>query len=124
MIIGIGCDIVEHAMTKRLSWSTNLHVQKRLFTENEIALAQGQNTDRFFSGRFAAKEAILKCLGTGMRDGIALTQLEILQTTAGQPVVLLEAEVKSIASEMGINKWHISISHSDHSSFAFVIAEI
>lgn len=123
MIVGVGCDIVDHSMTRRLEWSSNAIVQKKIFSVNEIDLAKGQKTDRFFSGRFAAKEAVLKCLGTGMRDGIALTHVQVLQTISGQPIIQLEAEAQNIAQKMGINNWHVSISHTDHSSCAFVVAE-
>ena len=123
MIIGVGCDIVDHTITKKLEWSSNLRVQKRIFSAKEIELSQGAKMVRFLSGRFAAKEAVLKCLGTGMRDGIALTDVQILQTIAGQPYIQLKAEVENIAREMGVFRWHVSISHTDHSSCAFVIAE-
>lgn len=58
-----------------------------------------------------------------MRDGISLTDVQILQTNAGQPYVKLDGEVKNIAVQMGVFCWHVSISHTDHSSCAFVIAE-
>ena len=123
MIVGVGCDIVDHLMTIKLEWSTNMRIQKRIFSIKEIELSQDKKAHRFFSGRFAAKEAVVKCLGTGMRDGIALTDVQILQTNVGQPYIQLEGEVKNIAEQMGIFRWHVSISHTDHSSYAFVIAE-
>jgi holo-[acyl-carrier protein] synthase len=58
-----------------------------------------------------------------MRDGIALTDIQVLQTTTGQPYIQIEGEVKNIAEQMGITAWHISISHTDYSSYAFVVAE-
>lgn len=123
MIVGIGCDMVDHLVTKKLEWSSNAHVQKRIFSIKELELSHGQKTDRFFSGRFAAKEAVLKCLGTGMRDGIVLTDIQILQTNAGQPYIQVEGEVKNIAEQMGVVGWHVTISHTSGTSVAFVIAE-
>ena len=58
-----------------------------------------------------------------MRDGIALTDIQILQTNAGQPYIQVEGEVKNIAEQMGVVGWHVSISHTNHSSCAFVVAE-
>lgn len=96
---------------------------QKIFSAKELELFQTHKTDRFISGRFAAKEAVIKCLGTGMKDGIALTDIQILQTDAGKPVIQIEGEVKRIAQQLGIVSWHISISHTTYSSTAFVIAE-
>ncbi|WDZ99694.1 holo-ACP synthase [Mucilaginibacter sp. SJ] len=125
MIVGIGCDVVDHLMTRKLNWSTNFRVQKRIFSVKEIdlSLSHDHKTDRFFSGRFAVKEAVLKCLGTGMRDGIALTDIQVLQTVTGQPFIEIEGEIKRISEQMGIVNWHVSISHTDNSTCAFVVAE-
>lgn len=123
MILGIGCDIVEHEITASLGWSSNYSILKRVYTEKELEIFKKKKTDKFLSGRFAAKEAVLKCLGTGMKDGIALTDIEILQTDIGQPIVYVMGEVESIANKMGVNNWHISISHTESLSYAFVIAE-
>jgi holo-[acyl-carrier protein] synthase len=123
MIVGIGCDIVEHNITISLGWSSNPRMLQRVFSPKELDLYEIHKTDKFLSGRFAGKEAILKCLGTGMKDGIALTDIQILQTQQGKPFIVLEGEVKRIAEQMGINSWHISISHSISTSMSFVIAE-
>lgn len=123
MIAGIGCDIVEHNITISLGWSSNPRMLQRVFSPKELELYEIHKTDKFLSGRFAAKEAILKCLGTGMRDGIALTDIHVLQTNTGQPYIQIEGEVENIAQQMGILRWYVSISHADHSSCAFVIAE-
>jgi holo-[acyl-carrier protein] synthase len=123
MIIGIGCDIVEHLTTDLLEWESNDNVLKRIFSVQELELYQSQRNKNFISGRFAAKEAVLKCLGTGMKDGIALPDIQILKTDAGKPTIQIEGEVKRIAEQIGIKSWHISISHTTHSSIAFVVAE-
>lgn len=123
MIVGIGCDIVEHETTKSLKWDSKLAAQKRVFSSKEIDLSQVKQKIEFLSGRFAAKEAILKCLGTGMDDGIALTDVQVLQLDSGAPTIKLNGKTKSIAEGLGINVWHISITHSAMHSIAFVIAE-
>lgn len=123
MIIGIGCDIVEHALTEKLNWLTNIEVQQRIFSQRELELYSVNKTVKFLAGRFAAKEAILKSLGTGMEDGLLLTSIQILQTKNGKPTVTLDGEVKRISDLMQINFWHVSISHTTNYSYAFVIAE-
>lgn len=123
MIIGIGCDIVEHEITRKRSWDSKTSAQKRVFTQAELNLYSSQKKLAFLSGRFAAKEAILKCIGTGMQDGIALTDIEILQDQSGKPVIELHGKVKIISDSMSISAWHISITHSKDHSIAFVIAE-
>lgn len=123
MIVGIGCDVVRHKITHALGWNANVRKLRRIFSSSELDLIRNNNSIKFISGRFAAKEAILKCLGTGMKDGISLTDIEILQNKAGQPVVHVVGGAKMVAKELGITHWHISISHNTTSSTAFVIAE-
>jgi len=123
MIHGIGCDVVNHNLTQSLGWSSDRNKLRRIFSTKELELLQDQDSNRFFSGRFAVKEAVLKCLGTGMKDGISLTEIQVLQTKSGQPFIEIEGEVYKIAHQMGIASWHVSISHTTNSSTAFVIAE-
>jgi holo-[acyl-carrier protein] synthase len=123
MIIGIGSDIVDHNITEGLGWLSNTPAMKRVFCVEEFELISIHNTNRFISGRFAAKEAVLKCVGTGMIDGIDLTDIKILQNEAGKPTIQIQGEVQRIAKQLGITTWHISISHTDNTSIAFVIAE-
>lgn len=123
MIIGIGCDVVEQTITQSLGWSSNLRARLRIFSEKELDIYEVQPDHRFLSGRFAAKEAVLKCFGTGMKDGIALTDIEILQTESGKPFIQTKGEVRKIANQLGITSWHISISHTNSNSTAFVVAE-
>lgn len=123
MIIGIGCDIVEHNTTKLLKWEEDINLLQRILSSKEFEIYNIQKNIRFIAGRFAAKEAVLKCLGLGMQDGISLTEIQILQSINGQPVLELTGETKKISDEIGINSWHISITHSTNHSIAFIIAE-
>lgn len=123
MIVGIGCDIVEHQTTINLKWDSKLSAQKRVFTSKEIDIYKKNQKIKFLSGRFAAKEAVLKCLGTGMQDGLALTDIEILQLENGAPTIELYGEIKLLADRLGANIWNISITHSEICSIALVIAE-
>lgn len=123
MIINIGCDLVEHKISQKLDWENNCSIQIRIFSSRELQIYSIKKQLRFLSGRFAAKEAILKCLSIGMEDGISLTDIEILQSDSGKPIINLSGNVLQISKDLGIKKWHISITHSISFSQSFVVAE-
>jgi holo-[acyl-carrier protein] synthase len=123
MIAGIGCDLVNHKVTKELKWKSNEKMLPRILSNKEMELHKKNNSIRFLAGRFAAKEAVLKCLGTGMEDGIALSDIQLLQIQNGKPIIELKGKVKSISDKKGICGWHISISHANGYTIALAIAE-
>src|SRR5688500_11359705 len=103
-ILGHGIDIVETARIRQL---VDEHAQRfldRCFTPREQEYCS-RNPKRYIehlAGRFAAKEAILKVIGTGWRGGIAWTDMEILPEPSGQPKVQLTGETQRIAEQAGI----------------------
>lgn len=123
MIIGIGCDTVDHKVTEALDWPSLPKKINRIFTQLELSLLTESNRLKFLSGRFAAKEAALKSIGTGIEDGISLKEIEILRDDFGRPQIKLTGDLKQIADKMKITNWHISISHTESTSMAYVIAE-
>lgn len=125
MIIGIGCDIVDHKTTEKLKWYTDVKIRLRLFSANELGMFPSQLKQQipFLAGRFAVKEAVLKCLGTGMIDGLSLSEIEILKDDLQRPILFLSGEVQKIALEKGITHWFLSLSHTELNSIAFVVAE-
>jgi len=123
MIISIGCDIVEHELTRKLNWENSASIQNRIFSVLELDIYASDKKITFLTGRFAAKEAVLKCLGKGMEDGIDLTDIHILRSELGTPIVTLTGNVQALSIARGIKKWHVSITHSNNTSSAFVIAE-
>ena len=122
-IVGHGIDIVE---TGRIRRSVEEHGQRfldRVFTAQEQQYCAA-NVKRYYehlAGRFAAKEAVLKVLGTGWRGGISWTDIEVTKERSGQPKILLTGECLRIASEIGIQRWHISISHIETHATASAI---
>src|ERR671929_2076093 len=111
-IVGHGIDIVETARIRKLVEHHGEHFLDRVFTQREQAYC-ALNPKRYFehlAGRFAAKEAVLKVLGTGWRGGIAWTDIEILPEPSGQPKIRLSGECLKIAKQLGISRWHVSIS--------------
>jgi holo-[acyl-carrier protein] synthase len=122
-ILGHGIDIVETARIRKLVENHGPHFLDRVFTAAEQAYCN-QNPKRYFehlAGRFAAKEAVLKVLGTGWRGGIGWTDIEVVKELSGQPKVNLTGECARVAAEMGIVRWHLSISHIETHATASAI---
>ena len=74
------------------------------------------------AGRFAAKEAILKLMGTGWRGKIAWTDIEVINNAKGQPEVTLTGEVEKIAAKLGIEHISVSITHTANFAIASAVA--
>jgi holo-[acyl-carrier protein] synthase len=123
-IIAHGIDIVEVARIARLHADHGPHFLDRCFTPAEQAYCLAHKFPALhLAGRFAAKEAVLKVLGTGWRGAIAWTDMEILNDPAGKPLLSLTGECKAHASSLGITHWHISISHTHDHATASAIGE-
>ena len=113
-IISQGIDLADVPRIARMIEQHGTHFLNRCFTKPEQAYCTGHKAAAMhFAGRFAAKEAILKVLGTGWRGQIAWTDMEILNNAAGKPVLTLTGESATIAAALGIKHWHISISHTE-----------
>src|SRR5437762_13800958 len=122
-IIGHGIDIVQTERIQRLAEQHGHHFLDRVFTAAEQEYCR-QNMKRYYehlAGRFAAKEAVLKVLGTGWRGGIAWTDIEIVKQQSGQPTIQLTGECATIAKDLGIARWHVSISHIETHAMASAI---
>jgi holo-[acyl-carrier protein] synthase len=122
-IVGHGIDIVETARVKRLIDQHGQHFLDRVFTPAERAYcdASKKRAIEHYAGRFAAKEAVLKVLGTGWRGGIAWTDVEVTKDPSGQPQIALAGETARIAAARGITRWFISISHIETHATASAI---
>jgi holo-[acyl-carrier protein] synthase len=123
MIKGIGCDIVDLRTTKILKWESDVKIRERVFTPKELEIFEIKCKISFLMGRFAVKEAVLKCFKCGMKDGMSLRDIEVLKLEDGEPFINLFGKTKEISDEIGINNWHVSISHSPDYTIAFVTAE-
>jgi holo-[acyl-carrier protein] synthase len=121
-IINIGTDIVECVRIGGMIERHGEHFLTRVFTPTEIAYCQShrQVVERF-AGRFAAKEAILKTLGTGWRHGLSWLEMEIVNQKTGRPVVGLAGAAREQAVRIGIQSIQISISHCRTHATAFAL---
>ena len=122
-IVGHGIDIIETTRIRRSVQEHGEHFLDRVYTPGEQQYCARSQKPYYedLAGRFAAKEAVLKVLGTGWRGGIAWTDIEIISEASGQPKVLLTGECERIAREQGITLWHVSISHIETHATASAI---
>lgn len=122
-IIGHGIDIVEISRIKKLLERSGERFEMQCFTATERnAFEADVNRIQHLAGRFAAKEAVLKALGTGLTQGTSLLDIEVQRLPTGQPSVVLYAKCKEIAAELGITRWLLSISHTSSYATASAIA--
>lgn len=122
MIIGMGIDIVDINRIQRAL--LNPDFRDRVFTEVEqkYCLLKNAHGRASFSGRFAAKEAFLKAIGTGLRKG-RLVDIEVVNDDLGKPTLNLYNHYKDLMQELGVKKIHLSISHTKDMAIAEVILE-
>ena len=123
-IVGHGIDLVEIARVGQLVQRHGDRFLSRCFTEAELAYAQNRRRRaEHLAGRFAAKEAIFKVLGTGWAQGVAWTDAQILRHPSGQPFVVMRGCGLEIADRLGIGRWWISITHTATHAMASAIGE-
>ena len=123
-ILGHGIDIIDTDRVARMLEQHGERFVRRCFTEGEreYVAANAKRRVEHLAGRFAAKEAVLKALGTGWSGGIGWTDVEVVRPPTGPPTVALHGEAARIAAERGIGQWSISISHIRTHAIASAIA--
>lgn len=115
MILGIGVDVVDVARFRAVLERTPA-LRERLFTEAERPLP-----DDSLAARFAAKEAVAKALGAPA--GLGHREAEIHRHPSGRPELRVSGRVAEVAYELGVKRWHVSLSHDGGVAVAYVIAE-
>jgi holo-[acyl-carrier protein] synthase len=127
VIVGVGVDAVDVARFRRVLDRRPSFAQ-RCFTESERSDAGGSaDAAQSLAARFAAKEAVMKALGTGI-GGFALTDVEVRRTTGtgatrNAPYLLLHGSAAALAGAQGAGTFHLSLTHTDGVAMAFVVAE-
>jgi holo-[acyl-carrier protein] synthase len=125
MIYGTGIDIIEIARIRNSLDKYAGRFEEKIFTPVEIAYCRSKaDPSAHFAARFAVKEAVLKCLGTGMAGGISWRDLEIVNhETTGKPSIRLAGKGKELFDALGLKTIHVSISHDKTHAVAQAVAE-
>ena len=122
-ILGIGTDIVE---VLRIAQMIERHADlfiSRVYTQHEIQYCSVRKAaNQHYAGRWAAKEAVLKALGTGWARGITWRDVEVRNDAGGRPTIRLTGEAKEAADRLGIDEVLISISHCRTHATAYALA--
>ena len=119
--IAHGVDIVEISRIREMLAEHPDRFVERVFTEHESARSAGKRRAEHLAARFAAKEAVMKALGTGLADGISWTEIEVVSLPTGEPTLRLTGRAAAIAKRRGISAWLISLSHVELMAIASVI---
>lgn len=122
-IMGLGTDVVEIArIANQLERSDRL--AKRVLTDAELStFNQHRFPERFLAKRFAAKEAAVKALGTGIGNGVSFQNVEVINLSSGQPTLLFSGKFAELCKQRNINHSFISISDEQHYAMATVVLE-
>ena len=116
-ILGLGVDVVEINRFKKIK--NNKKIIKRIFTTYENRYCENKNKILCFAKRFAAKEAFVKALGTGFRDGINLSNIEIRNSKLGMPSIVISKFLKKkIIKRFKLKKFKVFLSISDEKKYA------
>src|SRR5215475_12645946 len=122
MIVGMGIDVAEVQRIRNVFESQGERFVRRVYTEAEAAYCeQFKNKYERYAGRFAAKEAAMKALGTGWSRGVRWVDVEVVRQRGGRPTVKLHGEAGEIAGRMGVKNISLSITHTAEQAFAQVI---
>ena len=124
MILGHGLDLTDTDRIARLLEEHGERFLSRCFTAGERAYCDTHAARRaeVYAARFAAKEAVMKALGTGLSGGIQWTDVEVERNAAGKPGVKLHGKAAQIADESGITAWSLSLTHVRGMAAASAIA--
>ena len=110
MIFGIGVDVLEAARVKRVFDKYGDHFVERLLLPGErLQLAKTRRTERFLAMRFAAKEAIVKAMGTGFAHGIWVRDVGVMQNAWGRPEVVYSPRGEKMRRKLGIGAGHVTL---------------
>jgi holo-[acyl-carrier protein] synthase len=122
MIKGIGTDLVEIARIELSLSRWGDRFCRKILDESEMeGFKRSVKKAHFLAKRFAAKEAASKALGTGMRQGVTFQQLRVSHNDSGAPFIVFTGKAQQLATSMGVEVAHLSISDEQSYALAFVI---
>jgi holo-[acyl-carrier protein] synthase len=124
MILGTGVDLAEVGRIRDAIGRYGDRFIRRIYTAGEIAYVE-RKANRFerYAGRFAAKEAGMKAIGTGWKRGVRWQDFEVSNLPSGRPTLRLHGEAARIADKMGVKTISLSITHTAELGMAHVILE-
>jgi holo-[acyl-carrier protein] synthase len=124
VIVATGVDLVELARIERLLREQRERFVARVYTDGERAYcAPRPAAAASYAARFAAKEAVMKCLAAGWLDGVGFRQIEVVREPHGAVGVELHGHARERARALGITRIHLSLSHTGAQAIAFAVAE-
>lgn len=124
MIVGLGVDLARASRFTKLLAQEKRGVITRVFTPDELAYALTmKNPAPHLAARFAAKEAFLKALGLGLRNGMRWQEIEVVRNELGAPSLRLSGQAAALAAERKVTSIHLSYSHEGDYASATVILE-
>ena len=124
MIFGTGLDIVEIDRIKHSLKKYSPKFEQKIFTSTEIDYCQSQGDPaKHFAARFAVKEAVSKCMGTGIRESLGFKDMEVINEETGKPILVMTGKGKELFEKLKLKSIHISISHDSTHAIAHAIAE-
>ncbi|PHM73628.1 holo-ACP synthase [Xenorhabdus kozodoii] len=123
-IIGLGTDIVEISRIEEIVGRSGERLAKRVLSDGEWQQYQQHNQPiRFLAKRFAVKEAVAKAFGTGIRNGLAFNQFEVINDPLGKPTLKLHGEAEVLAEKLKVKSMHVTLADERRYACATVILE-
>jgi len=124
-VLGIGIDVVDLVRFRRTLEDLGDGFVKRIFTDDEAAYAERSKRRRAerLAARFAAKEALGKAIGSGMTEDVRWQEIEVVHEARGRPTLVLHGETGKTATELGVDRVHLSLSHDGDVAAAMVVLE-
>lgn len=123
-ILGVGVDMVDIHRIAELRQRHGERMQNIIFRPEEAAYCLSRaNPDECLAARFAAKEAVMKAMGTGWAEGVAFMGIEVVRHDGGKPEIRLHGSTAEKAKDLGVGKIHLSLSHARAAAIAQVVIE-
>lgn len=124
MIIAVGVDSITIARIEGLWQRGGERFAQRILTADELAYCRSRHHPaESIAARFCAKEAVMKCLGTGWSAGLGFHQIEVQRNARGAVRIALAGAAAARAAALGIRHLHTSLTHTETTAVAFVVAE-
>jgi holo-[acyl-carrier protein] synthase len=127
MVVSVGVDIVEVERVRKALEDPRIgrRFRKRIFVANEIAYCETKRRASYesYAARFAAKEAVMKALGTGWGTNARWLDIEVARARSGKPDIILHDKTAELARKLRIRRWCLSITHTSQHAMAYVVAQ-